>query len=154
MQSCNLKSSQDNRSDDSSEHFFVPLSATGFSRVLPDKKLDSVKSRLFASQDPSVENRAPDGHGQSKYNELSHVLNDLDSFQEYDRVRGFLSAAESNCLVLDSRKLYYDMEEAHDQVFSPPLLMDPSLLGDCYEDLLGMLAWQQVYDVLGIHSFI
>ncbi|PSS35272.1 AUGMIN subunit like [Actinidia chinensis var. chinensis] len=140
MQSCNLKSSQDNRSDDSSEHFFVPLSATGFSRVLPDKKLGSVKSRLFASQDPSVENRTPDGHGQSKYNELSHVLNDLDSFQEYDRVKGFLSAAGSNYPVSDSQKSYYDMEEAHDQVFSPPLLMDTSLLGDSYEDLLAPLS--------------
>ncbi|KAL0450755.1 UNVERIFIED_CONTAM: AUGMIN subunit [Sesamum latifolium] len=31
-QSCNLESSQDTRSNDSSEHFFMPLSGTGFSR--------------------------------------------------------------------------------------------------------------------------
>ncbi|KAL7232719.1 hypothetical protein ACSBR2_010679 [Camellia fascicularis] len=113
MQSCNLESSQDNRSDDSSEHYFVPLSGTGFSRVGPDKKLGPVRSKmLFASQDLSVENRASNGHAQSKYKELPHMLNDLDSFPEYDS----------------------------DQVFSPPLLMDTSFFGDSYEDLLAPLS--------------
>ncbi|KAI8031928.1 AUGMIN subunit 6 [Camellia lanceoleosa] len=141
MQSCNLESSQDNRSDDSSEHYFVPLSGTGFSRIGPDKKLGPVRSKmLFASQDLSVENRAPNGHAQSKYKELPHMLNDLDSFPEYDSVSDFLSAAGSNFTVSDSQKSYYDMGEVQDQVFSPPLLMDTSFFGDSYEDLLAPLS--------------
>ncbi|KAL7190271.1 hypothetical protein ACSBR2_022533 [Camellia fascicularis] len=141
MQSCNSESSQDNRSDDSSEHFFVPLSGIGFSRLGPDKKLGSVRSKLlFASQAPSIENFAPNDHAHRDYEELSYMLNDLDSFHEYDRVNGFLSAAGSNFTVSDSQKSYCDGEEAQDQVFSPPLLMDSSFLGDPYEDLLAPLS--------------
>ncbi|CAL5325634.1 unnamed protein product [Camellia sinensis] len=141
MQSCNSESSQDNRSDDSSEHFFVPLSGTGFSRLGPDKKLGSVRSKLlFASQAPSIENFAPNDHAHRDYEELSYMLNDLDSFHEYDRVNGFLSAAGSNFTVSDSQKSYCDGEEAQDQVFSPPLLMDSSFLGDPCEDLLAPLS--------------
>ncbi|XP_028056679.1 AUGMIN subunit 6 [Camellia sinensis] len=141
MQSCNLESSQDNRSDDSSEHYFVPLSGTGFSHIGPDKKLGPVRSKmLFASQDLSVENRAPNGHAQSKYKELPQMLNDLESFPEYDSVSDFLSAAGSNFTVSDSQKSYYDTGEVQDQVFSPPLLMDTSFFGDSYEDLLAPLS--------------
>uniref|UniRef100_A0A5B7AHZ3 HAUS augmin-like complex subunit 6 N-terminal domain-containing protein n=1 Tax=Davidia involucrata TaxID=16924 RepID=A0A5B7AHZ3_DAVIN len=142
MQSCNLESSHDNHSDDSSEHFFVPLSATGFSRLGPENNLGARSKRLFSSQaDPSLlENRASDGHVGSKYDELSNVLNDLDSFDDYDRVNGFLSAAGSNCAVSDVQRSFYDMEEAQDQVFSPPLLMETSLFADSYEDLLAPLS--------------
>ncbi|KAI8541370.1 hypothetical protein RHMOL_Rhmol08G0054900 [Rhododendron molle] len=138
-QTCNLELSQEIRSDDSSQHFFVPLSATGFSRLGPDKKLGSTRSKvLFASRGPSADNHAPEGHAQTKYNGSSHVLDDLDSFQEFDRINGFLSAAGSNYTVSDSQQSYFDTEEAQDQVFSPLLLMDTSLLPDSYEDLLGM----------------
>ncbi|KAH7851282.1 hypothetical protein Vadar_009418 [Vaccinium darrowii] len=140
-QTCNLELSQEIRSNDSSQHFFVPLSATGFSHLGPDKKLGSMRSKmLFASEDPSIDNHAPNDHAQTKYNGLSHVLDDLDSFQEFDRVNGFLSATGSNYTVSDSHKSYFDMEEAQDQVFSPPLVMDTSLLGDFYEDLLAPLS--------------
>ncbi|KAG5534770.1 hypothetical protein RHGRI_022769 [Rhododendron griersonianum] len=149
MQTCNLELSQEIRCDDSSQHFFLPLSATGFSRLGPDKKLGSTRSKvLFASQDPSVDNHAPEGHAQTKYNGSSHVLDDLDSFQEFDRVNGFLLAAGSNCAVSDSQKSYFDTEEAQDQVFSPLLLMDTSLLADSYEDLLGLIVFP---DEKGIH---
>ncbi|KAA8548187.1 hypothetical protein F0562_004552 [Nyssa sinensis] len=139
MQSCNLESSQDNHSDDSSEHFFVPLSATGFSRLGTEKKLGARSKRLFVSQaDPSlIENRASDGPFGSKYDELANVLTDLDSLHEYDGTDGFLSASGSNYAISDSQRSFYDMEEAQDQVFSPPLLMDTSLLAESYEDLLG-----------------
>ncbi|KAL6960472.1 AUGMIN subunit 6 [Sarracenia purpurea var. burkii] len=141
MNSCNFESSQDNKSDDSSEHFFIPLSGTGFSCIHPDKKLGSVRSKLlFASQDLSIEKHVPNGHAQSKYKELPHVLNDRDSFHEYDGVNDFLSAAGSNFTVSDSQKSIYDMDEAQDQIFSPTLLMDASLMGDSYEDLLAPLS--------------
>lgn len=59
-------------------------------------------------------------------------MRDLDSLNEFDRINGYFSAVSSNfgC---------YDIGEAQEQVFSPPLLMDTSLLADAYEDLLGML---------------
>ncbi|KAH7848166.1 hypothetical protein Vadar_034579 [Vaccinium darrowii] len=137
VQSCSLELSQDNQSDDSSEHFFVPLSGTGFSRVGQDTKLGSARNKLlFASQDLSIGKRAPKSNAQSKRKELRHVQNDLDSFQEYDGENDFLSGAGSNCTVSDSQTLYYDDEEARDQVFSPSLLLDTSLMGDFYEDLL------------------
>ncbi|KAH7850734.1 hypothetical protein Vadar_002191 [Vaccinium darrowii] len=76
---------------------------------------------LFASQGPSVDNPAPNGYADTKYKGFSHVLDDLDSFQEFDRINGFLLATGANYKVSDSQKSYFDMKEARDQVFSPPL---------------------------------
>ncbi|GFZ19102.1 hypothetical protein Acr_27g0008410 [Actinidia rufa] len=142
LQSSNLESSEDNRSDDSSEHFFVPLSAA-FTRLGPYKKLGTVRSKLlFQSQDITVEKHAPNDHAQRKYKELPHILTDLASLHEYDGVNDLLSATGSNCTVSDSQKSYYDMEEAQNQVFSPPLLMETTWMGKFYEDLLGMLVYR------------
>lgn len=60
-------------------------------------------------------------------------MRDLDSLNEFDRINGYFSAVSSNfgC---------YDIGEAQEQVFSPPLLMDTSLLADAYEDLLAPLS--------------
>ena len=101
--------------------------------------------RLFATQKDSsfVENRVSDGHTESNYDEFSVVLNGLDSLRDYDRVNGFLSVAASNGSASDGQRSFYDIDESHDQVFSPPLLMDSSLLADSYEDLLGTLLWPQ-----------
>lgn len=131
MQSCNIvESSQDSHSDDSSEHFFVPLSGAGFSRLGPENKSVSTKSkRLFVSQPNSP---------LLKYNGIPDLLNDLESLDDYDPVNGFLSAAGSNAVSDAANRPFYDVEESQDQVFSPPLLMDTSLLEDSYEDLLGM----------------
>ncbi|XP_059645726.1 AUGMIN subunit 6-like [Cornus florida] len=140
VQSCNLEPSQESCSDDSSEHFFVPLSTTGFSHKGSENKL-GVRNKQFTSQaDPSLENRARGGHFGSKYYELSDVLNGLDTLREYDRVNGFFSAAGSNRVVSAPQKSFYDMDGAEDQVFSPPLLMDSSLLAESYEDLLAPLS--------------
>ncbi|XP_059670016.1 AUGMIN subunit 6-like isoform X2 [Cornus florida] len=142
MQSCNLESSEDSHSDDSSDHFFVPLSANGFSRLGPEKKLAARSKRLFVSRvDPSLpDNRAAGGHVGSKYDEVSNVLNDLGSRHDYDQVNGSLSAFGSDSAVSDAHSSFYDTEEARDQVFSPPLLTDTSLLADSYEDLLAPLS--------------
>lgn len=141
MQSCNMESSQDSHSDDISEHFFVPLSGTGFSRIGLDSKLVSTRSKqLFVSQaETSLLNPVPDGHGDNRYNRMPEILNDLDSLNDYDRINGFLSAAGSNA-VSDAHRPFYDMEDSQDQVFSPPFLMDTSLLEDSYEDLLAPLS--------------
>lgn len=73
-----------------------------------------------------------------KYNGVADVLNDLESFDEFDGVNSFLSAAGSNSSVSDAHRSFYDVDESQDQVFSPPLLMDTALFADSYEDLLGM----------------
>ncbi|PIN09096.1 hypothetical protein CDL12_18322 [Handroanthus impetiginosus] len=142
-QPCNLESSQDSRSNDSSEHYFVPLSGTGFSRHGQDKKLNSLKSRqLFTSQTDSslLQIHDKDNNLGSKYSGVADMLNDLESLDEFDGVNGFLSAVGSNSSVSDARRSFYDMDEAQDQVFSPPLLMDTALLMDSYEDLLAPLS--------------
>ncbi|CAI9752598.1 unnamed protein product [Fraxinus pennsylvanica] len=141
--SCNLESSQDSHSDDSSEHFFVPLPGNGFSHFDQEKKPNSLKSRqLFTPQaDPYLlEACALDNHFGSKYDGVGYMLNDLDSLNEFDGVNGFLSAVGSNSSVSDAHRSFYDVDVTQDQVFSPPLLIDTSLLADTYEDLLAPLS--------------
>ncbi|KAG8384925.1 hypothetical protein BUALT_Bualt04G0168800 [Buddleja alternifolia] len=141
--SCNSEGSQDSRSDDSSEHFFVPLSGTGFSRLGQDKKPNSLKGRqLLTSQADSslLETHAKENHRGSKYNAVTDMLNDLESLDEFDGMNGFLSAVGSNSSASVAHRSFYDMDEAQDQVFSPPLLMDTALLADSYEDLLAPLS--------------
>ncbi|XP_051141230.1 AUGMIN subunit 6 [Andrographis paniculata] len=142
-QVCNSGSSQDSRSTDGSEHYFVPFSGTGFSRHGQDKMANALKSRhLFVSEDESslLKMNAKDDNIGSKYSGVADMLNDLDSLDEFDGVDGFTSAAGSNSSVSDAYRSFYDMDEAQGQVFSPPLLMDTSLLGDSYEDLLAPLS--------------
>lgn len=141
MRSCNSESSRESHSDES-EHFFVPLSAAGFSHVGTEKKASPIRSkRLFVAQTDTsmLGNHGPDGHVGSKYGDIPDMLNDLDSLHDFDQVNGFLSAAGTNGVVSDTHRLFYDIDETQDQVFSPPLLMETSLLADSYEDLLGML---------------
>lgn len=149
LRSCNSESSRDSQSDESSEHFFVPLSETSFSNLDADKRGASLRSkRLFVSQmdDSLLESHASGGHGERKFDEFPDMLNDLErlSVSDYDNVNGFLSYPGSNS-TSDARRSIFDFEDAQDQVFSPPLLMDSSLLTDPFEDLLGMLNFQQCF---------
>ncbi|KAI3793896.1 hypothetical protein L1987_36519 [Smallanthus sonchifolius] len=109
---------QDNQSDDGSEHFFVPLSGTGFSRVGPEKKPASLRSKQFVSE----------------------LTGPVEMVIEYDGVDGYMPAAASSYEDSDGRLSFYDMEETHDQVFSPPFLMDASLSAESFEDLLAPLS--------------
>ncbi|XP_022740767.1 AUGMIN subunit 6-like [Durio zibethinus] len=143
MPSCNSESSRDSQSDESSEHFFLPVSSTNFSRGAPENKVGLIRSkRLFSTQTDNslLDGHASDGPLGSNYDDLPHMLNNLDSLTEYDQVNGFLSAAASSCAGSDGQRSFFDMEEVQDQVFSPPLLMDTSLLADAYEDLLAPLS--------------
>nr|XP_043634178.1 AUGMIN subunit 6 [Erigeron canadensis] len=138
--SSNTNQLQDSQSDDGSEHFFVPLSGAGFSRVGPEKKLASTRSKqLFVSDlhNSLVESRVSDGF---KYSELHETSSNLDMVNEYDGINGYVSAAASNYAESEGRLSFYDMEETHDQVFSPPFLMDASLSADAFEDLLAPLS--------------
>ncbi|XP_071914787.1 AUGMIN subunit 6 [Coffea arabica] len=141
-QNYNFESSQDSHSDDSSEHYFVPLSGVGFSRLGQAKKANSMRTkREFTPQADSslLETRVLDGNIRNKF-EGPDILNDVESLDDYEGVNGFLSAAGSNSSVSDAHRSFYDIEEVQDQVFSPPLLMDTSLLADSYEDLLAPLS--------------
>nr|GEZ12137.1 augmin subunit 6 [Tanacetum cinerariifolium] len=136
MRPSNTAQSQDSHSDDGSEHFFVPLTGTGFSRVGPEKKAASLRSKqLFVpeSQTSLVENRVSDGF---KYNGSLDTSSNFDTLNEYDGVNGFISAAASNYAESEGRLSFYDVEESHEQVFSPSFLMDASLSADSFEDLL------------------
>ncbi|XP_048230420.1 AUGMIN subunit 6 [Ricinus communis] len=141
-QSLNYESSRDSHTDESSENFFLPLSATGFSRLGIENKVASRRSkRLFSSQKDTafLETHAPDGQIGSKYDDLPDILNNPDSLTNYDHINGFLSAAVSNGAMSDGQRTFFDIEEPHDQVFSPPLFMDTSLLADPDEYLLAPL---------------
>lgn len=137
----NSETSQDSRSNDGSEHYFVPLSGAGLSRHVQDNKINSLKSRqLFTSQADSslLQTHTKDNNIGRRYSGVADTLNDLDSLDEFDGMNSFLSAGGSNSSVSDAHRSFYDMDEVEDQVFSPPLLMDTALLADSYEDLLGM----------------
>lgn len=154
MKYSNSEPSREGHSDGSAEHFFVPLSGTGFSRFAPDSKGASTRSRRLSHPQRDVflpESPACDFNNGIDFNNFTDALNDLDSLNDFDELNGFLSSARSNSATSDARKLYFDIDEAQDQVFSPPLLMDQSLLADSYEDLLGKLARLENSPVLHLY---
>lgn len=133
----NSEFSRDSPDVESSEHFFLPLSASGFSHLVPGSKGSSVRSkRLFAPQMASslFESHASDGRIESKIKDSSEMLDGLGLHQ----AKGFLSVANSNGDLSFAQRSFYDLEEAENQVFSPSLLTDASLVEDSYEDLLGV----------------
>ncbi|XP_022154174.1 AUGMIN subunit 6 [Momordica charantia] len=145
MKYSNSEPSREGHSDGSAEHFFVPLSGTGFSRLGPDSKGPSTRSRRLSA--PQMDACLPESPPAYDFNngidfkDFTDPLNDLDSLNDFDELNGFLSSARSNSATSDARKLVFDLDDdAQDQVFSPPLLMDPSLLADSYEDLLAPLS--------------
>lgn len=141
LQSYNLESSRNSsHSDGSSEHFFVPLSESSFSQSDTEKNVTSLRSkRLFVSpmDDPLLESHASDEQ-ESKFDEFSDMLSDMERLSYSDNVNGFLSYTGSN-ETSDARRSMFDFEDAQ-EVFSPPMLMDSSLLTDQFEDLLAPLS--------------
>ncbi|KAE8665685.1 serine/threonine protein phosphatase 2A 57 kDa regulatory subunit B' theta isoform [Hibiscus syriacus] len=143
LPSCNSELSRDRQSDESSEHFFVPISSTNHSHVGPETKLGSISTkRLFSTR---TENSLLDSHANggrigNNYDNLSNMLNNLDSPTNHDQLNGFHSATASSCAASYWQRSLFNLEDAQDQVFSPPLLMDTSLLVDSYEDLLAPLS--------------
>ncbi|KAK4360799.1 hypothetical protein RND71_019751 [Anisodus tanguticus] len=135
------ESSQDSRSDDSSEHYFIPGPGVGFSHL--GNKSNLLRSKKLLPPEPNssfLGNHAPQSHVRIKSDGLPDLFNDLWSLDDYEGIDGFLSTMGSNSSVSDACRSFYDIEEAEDQVFSPPLLMDMSLLADSYEDLLAPLS--------------
>lgn len=143
VKTCEYESSRDSHSEDGSEHFFVPLSTAGVPSMGLEQRGSSVRNnQLFTSEAESLllGNSMIDSCGGKKFDEVSDALDEFDSLSGYDRVNGFLSAACSNYAASESQSSFYDLDETTDQVFSPPLLMETSLLADAYEDLLAPLS--------------
>ncbi|KAL2943158.1 AUGMIN subunit 6 [Bienertia sinuspersici] len=146
VKSCDYESSRDSHSEDGSEHFFVPLSSAGVPSLgVEQRESSGLCNRLFTTESDSLllGNSTLDSCGGKQFDEVSGSFNEFDSLSEYDRVNGFLSASCLNYAASESQASFYDLDEASDQVFSPPLLMETSLLADAYEDLLGMLSWPE-----------
>ncbi|GJT48325.1 augmin subunit 6 [Tanacetum coccineum] len=116
-------------------------SGTGFSRVGTEKKAASLRSKqLFVpeSQNCLVENCVSGGF---KYNESLNTSRNFDMLlNDYDGVNGCISATASNYAESEGRLSFYDVEESHEPVFSPPFLMDASLSADSFKDLLAPLS--------------
>jgi len=89
--------------------------------------------------DPLLESHVSDEQ-ESKFDEFSDMLSDMERLSYSDNVNGFLSYTGSN-ETSDARQSMFDFEDAQ-EVFSPPMLMDSSLLTDQFEDLLGMYYFQ------------
>ncbi|XP_058093778.1 AUGMIN subunit 6 [Magnolia sinica] len=144
VQSSCLESSKGS-SADSSEHFFIPLSTSRFSHMGAETKLvlNRSRQRLFLSppdvlKDGTSDYIANDAIG-SKFNEVADVLKHSNLLYEYDdQENGFLSAVGLD--VSSDTLRTFNMEDAQEPVFSPPLLMDSTFFEDSYEDLLAPLS--------------
>ncbi|KAI3919268.1 hypothetical protein MKW98_030404 [Papaver atlanticum] len=134
---CNTESSQDSRSSDGSEHYFVPLSGMKYSSISPETKSAQVRSKRLFSSPPRRKNNLTGFVAE----EMSSILDDTDSLHDFgSQIDGYLSTLDSNYASSGPDRMFHGMEEDQDQVFSPPLLMDTSLLEDVYEDLLAPLS--------------
>ncbi|KAK4746684.1 hypothetical protein SAY87_025721 [Trapa incisa] len=130
-------------SDEGPVHFFLPLSSKEHSCTSTESQSVSSKT-LFASP---IKTSSPEDHGHdspagSKYDEMQllNVVDDLESLNDFDQVNGFLLGTGINHATTAAQRLFYDIEECQGQVFSPPLLVESSLLTDSYEDLLAPLS--------------
>ncbi|CAN1187963.1 AUGMIN subunit 6 [Linum perenne] len=140
-QSCSSESSRGSHSD-SSEHFFLPFSASGYSVPGPEKKVSLIRGKRSSTsqmEGPLWNSHAAYSDARSKTSDVPDVLRDFDSLSDYDHLNSFLLTAGSNGSLSDGQRSYYDVDDSIGQVFSPPLLTDDTLLSDSYEDLLGML---------------
>nr|CAB3484068.1 unnamed protein product [Digitaria exilis] len=124
----NTERPQDKNSEDGSEHFFIPLSASA-ARKETDAATNRRKHRLDLS---SPQKRTSDLY----YNADSPVNTSPVLLSE---VIGHDPISALSFLDPDSGLTHQSFitDDALDQVFSPPLLMESSLFHDADEDLLG-----------------
>ncbi|GJN19653.1 hypothetical protein PR202_gb06950 [Eleusine coracana subsp. coracana] len=111
----NTEKPQDKDSDDGSEHFFIPLS-TGASVKEMDAANNRRKQRSVVS---SPQMKFPTSTSDHYYSTSSPLSTSPVLFNELNGHQSFFT------------------DDALDQVFSPPLLLESSLFPDTDEDLLG-----------------
>ncbi|XP_062223423.1 AUGMIN subunit 6-like isoform X2 [Phragmites australis] len=129
----NTERPQDKNSDDGSEHFFIPLS-TGASR----KEMDAVANRRKQSLS-SPQMKFPTSTSDLYYN-TDRPINTrpvlLSELNGHDPSSGLNFLDPVSGLAHQS----FITDDALDQVFSPPLLLESSLFHDTDEDLLAPLS--------------
>ena len=123
---------QDKNSDNGSEHFFIPLSA-GAARKEMDAATNRRKQRPGLS---SLQMKFPKSTSDLYYNadspiNTSSVL--LSEMNGHDPVSAMSFLDPVSGLAHQS----FISDDALDQVFSPPLLLESTLFNDADEDLLG-----------------
>ncbi|EMS52547.1 hypothetical protein TRIUR3_32722 [Triticum urartu] len=125
----NMESPQDKSSDDGSEHFFIPLS-TGAAR----KDVGAVANRRKQKIGPSSsQSKLPKSTSDLYFNPDSPmhttpaVSSKLNGHDDPSSAANFFYPVSGQSFMTD---------DALDQVFSPPLLLESSLFPDAYEDLL------------------
>ncbi|XP_068667411.1 AUGMIN subunit 6-like [Aristolochia californica] len=136
----NPESLRESKSEDSSRHFFVPVTTNnGFSLTEPEIKPSIIKSKQRLSVIP------PDGsqhsHTNNKTESLprkSNISEGSDVLRQTKKVNGFFSP--SPYFSSNSDRTFFDLEDTPEQVFSPQLLMDSPMFEDSYEDLLAPLS--------------
>lgn len=144
LQSCNMDLSRDTNSHDGSEHFFVPFSGAEFSRSSPETRALPTKHRhLFKSPNDALafQNNASYDLLGGNHDLESTMLNDADSLSDYgSHSNRYFSSMGTKYTDSDAFSTTYEFNDVQDQVFSPPLLTDESLMEDSYEDLLAPLS--------------
>lgn len=123
---------EDKSSDDGSEHFFIPLS-TGTARKEMDAATNRGKQRLGLS---SPQMKLLKSTSDVYYNADSPVNTSpvlLSELNGHDPISALSFFGPVSGLMHQS----FTTDDALDQVFSPPLLMESSLFHDADEDLLG-----------------
>uniref|UniRef100_A0A8R7UFM3 HAUS augmin-like complex subunit 6 N-terminal domain-containing protein n=1 Tax=Triticum urartu TaxID=4572 RepID=A0A8R7UFM3_TRIUA len=129
----NMESPQDKSSDDGSEHFFIPLS-TGAAR----KDVGAVANRRKQKIGPSSsQSKLPKSTSDLYFNPDSPmhttpaVSSKLNGHDDPSSAANFFYPVSGQSFMTD---------DALDQVFPPPLLLESSLFPDAYEDLLAPLS--------------
>jgi len=131
--SSNTESPEDNSSDDCSEHFFIPLS-TGASR----KDVGAVANRrkpkigLLSSQTKLHKSTS------DIYYNSDSPMHKTPALSSKRNGHGDPSSAANFFDPVSDQSFMTD--DALDQVFSPPLLLESSFFHDTYEDLLAPLS--------------
>ncbi|KAM3388597.1 hypothetical protein ACQJBY_010999 [Aegilops geniculata] len=129
------ESAQDKSSDDGSEHFFIPLST-----VASRKDVGAVANRRKQRTGlPSSQSKLPNSTGDPYFNPESPMpaapalLGKLNGYDDPSSAANFFDPVSGPSFMTD---------DALDQVFSPPLMLEPSLFHDtyAYEDLLAPLS--------------
>ncbi|KAI4388767.1 hypothetical protein MLD38_001070 [Melastoma candidum] len=136
--------SKEAHSSEGSENLFLPLSCSGYGNIGSEHGPIALRNnRLFSPHvDSSTKEEitGPDSNLETDYDEMPDVMSDLALLNDFDQVNGFFTASSSNRTPAASQSLFYDIDGSQDHVFSPPLLMESSLLADTYEDLLAPLS--------------
>ncbi|XP_006664824.1 AUGMIN subunit 6 isoform X2 [Oryza brachyantha] len=133
----NAERPHDQSSDDGSEHFFIPLS-TAPSR----KEIDGVNNRRnqklgFSSPQIKFPKSTSDIHfnADSTMHATPVLLSKLNGNDDPSSVTSMLDPGSAL-----GHQTFMTDDDALDQVFSPPLLLETSLFQDTYEDLLAPLS--------------